>query len=52
MAEGFFEQFSNTKKDNLLNDIEKVTAYGILDEANACLRINISLRSWSGLSSN
>lgn len=37
-------EFSNTKKDNLLSDIEKLAADGILDETNASLRINISLR--------
>ena len=35
-------EFSNTKKDNLLSDIEKL-ADGIIDETNASLRINISL---------
>ena len=38
------EEFSNTKKDNLLSDIEKLAADDILDETDASLRINISLR--------
>ena len=38
------EEFSNTKKDKLLSDIKKLAADDILDETNASLRINISLR--------
>jgi hypothetical protein len=45
---GLFEHFDYIKKSNLLKDIAQIVEEDIPNETNANIRINVSLRLWSG----